>query len=157
MGEHTPMVGLTPMPAVARILSRFDRQHLESFMEVAVSLLDALDPDPDLELNGDELDGNRAEDEAGHYFGGEGPGCPLCDDDTAVDDNGCDDINDDREPEEPFHPSYGIDQSHAEPWHSSTERALMKPHRDRIRRTRCTKLTYGSTNGGHVFTEWRLR
>lgn len=38
-----------PMPAVARILSRYDRAKLEAFVSVAIDLLDVLDGDPDLE------------------------------------------------------------------------------------------------------------
>ncbi len=36
-----------PMPAVARILSRYDRPQLAAFISVAIDLLDALDDDPD--------------------------------------------------------------------------------------------------------------
>jgi len=51
-----------PMPAVARILSRFDRAQLHGFIAVALDLADAMDGDPDLEEDdygepaGDELD-----------------------------------------------------------------------------------------------------
>jgi hypothetical protein len=51
-----------PMPAVARILSRFDREQLAAFMEVAVELIDVMEGDPELEdddpaeANGDEAD-----------------------------------------------------------------------------------------------------
>jgi len=38
-----------PMPAVALILSRYDRQKLASFIEVAIGLLDTLDGDPEAE------------------------------------------------------------------------------------------------------------
>ena len=37
------------MPAVAAILSRYDRNKLASFIEVAISLLDTLDGDPEAE------------------------------------------------------------------------------------------------------------
>jgi hypothetical protein len=68
------------MPAVARILSRFDRPKLEGFIAVAIGLLDVLDGDPDEEANGDELDGDRAEDEAGDFIHNEGgPGCTISD------------------------------------------------------------------------------
>jgi hypothetical protein len=36
-----------PMPAVARVLARYDRAQLAGFIEVAVGLLDVLDGDPD--------------------------------------------------------------------------------------------------------------
>ena len=51
---------IPPMPAVARILSRFQRDQLASFIEVAIGLLDIADPDHDLEDNGDdELTGDE--------------------------------------------------------------------------------------------------
>lgn len=37
------------MPAVERILARYDRESIEAFLEVALELLDTLDGDPDLE------------------------------------------------------------------------------------------------------------
>lgn len=38
-----------PMPAVARILSRYDRPKLEAFLSIAIDLLDTLDGEPDVE------------------------------------------------------------------------------------------------------------
>lgn len=55
--------GFPPMPAVARILSRFDRAQLAGFIAVAIDLADAMDGDPDgedddpAEAAGDERDG----------------------------------------------------------------------------------------------------
>jgi hypothetical protein len=45
---------MPPMPAVARILARHDRQHLAAFVAVAIDLIDAMDGDPDCEAAGDE-------------------------------------------------------------------------------------------------------
>jgi len=49
---------LTTIPGSAspaeRILARFNRSQLAGFIEVAISLLDATDEDPDVEPNGDE-------------------------------------------------------------------------------------------------------
>ena len=93
---------IPPMPAVARILSRYDRPKMEACIAVALDLLDVLDGDADAELNGDEADGSGAEDDFcpqnANWKGA--PGCPISDPDMAADDIGCDDINDDREPEE---------------------------------------------------------
>lgn len=44
---------LPPMPAIARILSRFDRAQLEGFISVAIDLADAMDGDENLEDGGD--------------------------------------------------------------------------------------------------------
>ena len=91
-----------PPAAVTRVLASFDRQQLEGFVAVALDLMDLDDGDPDLEVNGDELDGTNAEDEVGnnHFNYGLGPGCPISDPDSAVDDRPCDDPYQDLEPEE---------------------------------------------------------
>jgi len=49
---HTIPTAASP---VERILSRFDRQQVEAFIEIAIGLLDVAN-DPDVEPNGDELD-----------------------------------------------------------------------------------------------------
>jgi hypothetical protein len=83
----------TPPPpaAVTRVLATFDRNQLEGFIAVAIDLLDLADGDPDLEPNGDELDGSLGEDDFHAQFGF-GPGCPV------ADPGGCE--HDGREPEE---------------------------------------------------------
>lgn len=55
---------IAPMPAVARILSRYDRPRLAAFITVAIDLLDAIDGDPDLEPGGDD-EPREAEGDAG--------------------------------------------------------------------------------------------
>ncbi len=68
----------------------------------------------------------------------EGPGCTISDPDAAADDQGCDDINDDREEEESLVPDYGIDQTAGMlPFHPGVDRAILRVHRDYIRATRC--------------------
>lgn len=67
-----------PMPHIARILSRCDRDEIETFIGVAIDLLDKFDGDPDLEANGDELDGSGAEDDFCSH-NPDGPGCPIAD------------------------------------------------------------------------------
>lgn len=44
------------IPAVARILSQFDRPKLEGFITVAISLLDVMEGDPDLEQDDSDLE-----------------------------------------------------------------------------------------------------
>lgn len=56
LSNHFP-----PMPAVARILSRFNRRQLESFIAVAIDLADALDGDADLEPEEDKGEEERGE------------------------------------------------------------------------------------------------
>lgn len=66
------------MPAVARILSAYDRKSLEAFLSVALDLLDTMDGDADLE------DGTDAEDDfalsaIALQFADSGPGCTIGD------------------------------------------------------------------------------
>lgn len=78
MGVQQQM-GAVPMPAVTAILSRYDRSQLEAFISFAIDLIDLADGDSDLEANGDEHDGNNAEDEILHSSLGGTPGCPVSD------------------------------------------------------------------------------
>jgi hypothetical protein len=98
-----------------RILGKFDRQALASFITVAIELLDVVDGDSDTELNGDEEDGNASEDDFMRHMAN-GPGCPIADSDFAVDDQYCDEPFQDLEPEGGVRiPRYGIDQRHPLP------------------------------------------
>lgn len=67
---------------------------LDIAIEALIELRNALDGDADVEPNGDELDGENAEDSFGPPPGNvaawAGPGCPIADPDMAVDDIGCD-------------------------------------------------------------------
>ncbi len=68
--------------------------------EQLVETLDVVAGDPDLEPDGDELDGNGSEDDFMDHPTHLGPGCPIADPDAAVDDSACDEPNMDLEPEE---------------------------------------------------------
>ena len=77
-----------------QLLSSFTAMQEVSARAAAILLarLDDIDGDPDIELNGDELDGTAAEDDYGHngdWRGG--AGCVISDPDAAADDVGCDD------------------------------------------------------------------
>lgn len=88
-----------PPAAVVRLLARYSRDELASFIAVAIDLLDLAEGDNDVEANGDELDSTLAEDDfCEHRFAGRGePGCPVSDPgedddpDSAADDFACDD------------------------------------------------------------------
>ena len=102
-GSVSAFPATPPMPAVARILARFEREQLAGFIAVALDLIDTLDGDDELEANGDELDGSLGEDDfspqnAPMHLGG--PGCPVSDPDMAVDDHACDEPEQDRECEQ---------------------------------------------------------
>lgn len=106
------------------------------------------DDDP-IEGNGDELDGQPAEDEF-CFHGSDGPGCPIADPDCGIDDVPHDG-GEDNEQESPIYPSYKVDQSAAEAWFPCEGRELMRPHRDRVREIACERYT----SGGRQF--WRFR
>ena len=91
---------------IERVLSTFDRAQLSGFIEVALALLDLADGDPDIEPNGDELDGTAGEDDFyPHSNWLAQPGCPIGDPGGDPCDQG--------EPEEGVlgRPLYGIDQT----------------------------------------------
>ena len=88
-------IGFAPMPAVALILSRFDRAQLGSFVEIAIELMDVAQGDTDLEPEVTEQDDE-----------------PEIDDEPELDDHGGGNVEDEGEPESGVvHPAYGIDQS----------------------------------------------
>ena len=59
------------------------------FLPSLVERLDLIDGDPDIEANGDELDGSGGEDDFTPQGSGfDGPGCALSDPDIGVDDEG---------------------------------------------------------------------
>jgi len=66
MGQLAHFPAVPPMPAVARILSHYDRAKVEAFIEVAIGLLDTLDGDPDAETDDPDLEAN-GDDESGAY------------------------------------------------------------------------------------------
>lgn len=152
MGAIIPHPAMPAAPAaILRTLSRFDRPVLESFITVAIELLDMIGGDPDLEQT-------RAEDDWFDHRG-DGPGCPISDpggagvgeDDEDDDPAGqCDEdgVNtrcpggaafapDDLECG--LTPDWGIDQTTALPEAIvlAADREGMHMHRDRIRATRC--------------------
>ena len=80
-----------PMPAVARILARYDRPKLEAFISVAIDLLDVLAGDPDAEE--DDPAGQHDEDDWNTLlaYSGNGPGCDISDPDREHDGREIDD------------------------------------------------------------------
>lgn len=67
------------------IIARLDHATLGLLIEAAIEEADSREGDPDLEPNGDEEDGTRAEDEAGFFHHDIGPGCPISDPDYGAD------------------------------------------------------------------------
>lgn len=65
-GEVRAFPAAPPMPAVARILSRFDRPALEGFIAVAIELIDTLDGEADTEDDDPpEIDDDPEQDDPG--------------------------------------------------------------------------------------------
>src|SRR5579875_3446662 len=54
------------------------RKAIEKAVEAFLARLDEMDGDPDVEPNGDELDGNNLEDDFMRHADN-GPGCPVAD------------------------------------------------------------------------------
>ena len=101
MGSVSALPAIPPMPAVARILARFERDQLAGFIAVALDLLDTLDGPEDAE--DDDPCGQCDEDgintDLERACTGS-PGCDISDPDYAVDDQRCDEPYQDRECEQ---------------------------------------------------------
>lgn len=126
-----PISGSALPVTFPNLLTTFDRGTIASAIEVMMAVLDAIDGDPDIEPNGDELDGTGAEDDFCDHSDLYGyPGCPISDPGGGDEDG-------------------GQEAEGGEAW--EMDRTLMRPHRDRIRCEACDKITrYG-------VTEYRLR
>ena len=84
-GSASAFPAISPMPAVARILARFERDQLAGFIAVALDLIDMLDDaegDPE-GYEGDTEDAFALSGQALRYH--TGPGCPISD--TGEDDD----------------------------------------------------------------------
>ncbi|MXO85237.1 hypothetical protein GRI38_04265 [Altererythrobacter aurantiacus] len=84
MGAHNiGRASALPSPVLLESAIRhLSRSELADLCEHLIDRLDWMDPDPDLEPNGDELDGTMGEDEfCTHSVPGrlQGAGCPLAD------------------------------------------------------------------------------
>lgn len=72
------------------------RNAVHDMIERLLAWIDEKDGDPDLELDGDELDGNGSEDDFMTHTGDGRPGCPIADPDKGADDDG-EGVDDDTE------------------------------------------------------------
>lgn len=80
-----------------------NRAAIEAMVQDLIDLLDRIDGDPDLEPNGDELDGSRAEDDWWPHYDWSGEaGCPISDPGEEPGD---------REHERTVQAAWGIDQT----------------------------------------------
>lgn len=78
---------LPPLALLSQALPRLTRHEPESVVELLIDRLDTVDGDPDIEANGDELDGTAGEDDFYPHSGRRNhPGCTIGDPDAACDD-----------------------------------------------------------------------
>jgi hypothetical protein len=69
-----------PLDVILSAIPSFPRPVLARLTARLIDHMDQLDGDPDLEPNGDELDGSLVEDEAGIFLSDyRGPGCIISD------------------------------------------------------------------------------
>ena len=72
-----------PLNVLLSAIPSLPRPMLDRLVTRAIERMDEIDGDPDLEPNGDEIDGTNAEDEALYAPHGlplaYGPGCPISD------------------------------------------------------------------------------
>lgn len=136
-----------------RMVDAFNRDEIETAVEVLIAQLDAREGDPDLEnidedggnitdephdCDGDEEDHNSSEDDfIVHAFADYGPGCPLSDPGGLENYGGADNRTLEDDEDDAF--------------------AIRKPYRDYIRRTRCTRTATRAAFGNRVFVEWKLK
>lgn len=162
-----------PIPVLAEALAHLDKEQLGQAIEVMIAMLDATDGDPDVEADdrGGETIAIVADDEAppedgeedpdleqtrdeDDWFdhGANGPGCPLADPDSGIEDDplGCDPEEDfgaeEKGEEDPadwgITPDYGMDQTEPLPFGFtvSSDRDALRPHRNRIREESCVPV-----------------
>ncbi len=87
MNAPTPIATIAnelPPAAVAlvaaRLLNKHSAQEIADAVEILIDVLDLTSGDADVEANGDEEDGDGAEDEeGGHTYYASGPGCEISD------------------------------------------------------------------------------
>lgn len=134
-----------PLALIAQAIPKLTRHDLEALTERLIDYLDEQDGDHDIEPNGDEIDGTGAEDDYGSGSNSgiySHPGCPISDPDAACDDHGCDGDTGTEQDDAVTCLRYGLDQSEPLPINLTLDRTLLKPHRDRIRATRCDRLRH---------------
>ena len=73
-------IALPPVLAFIMGVPAAPRIAIERTIQAAIEALDLIDGNPDLELNGDELDGTAGEDDFYPHSDWQGsPGCPVAD------------------------------------------------------------------------------
>ena len=160
---------MPPMPAVARILARFERVQLAGFVAVALDLIDTMDGDPDDEDNadreasdGDDRDQAHPEWSSLRATQRRAPHNILAgeeDDEDDDPDTGVEDGPRGFDPETDFGAEELGEREDCAPGECSDPIARSE-QRERIRQTRCNKIVYHNSwhgYGGGQQVEYRLR
>lgn len=169
MNALTNFPATAPMPAIARILSRFERDQLAGFIAVAIDLIDAFDGPEDDEDNADHEasdgdDRDQAHPEwtslratqrraAHNSLAGEE------DDEDGDPDTGVEDGPRGFDPETDFGAEELGEREDCAPGECSDPIARSE-QRERIRQTRCDKIVYRNSwhgYGGGQQVEYRLK
>ena len=80
MGKQIRITAPTPEGAILLLLDVCKPADIAAAVDLFIERLDQMAGDPDLETNGDELDGSFAEDDfCDHNLAYPGPGCPVSD------------------------------------------------------------------------------
>ncbi len=69
----------TPLDVLLSVIPSLPRPLLARLTARLIDRMDEIDPDPDVEANGDEQDGTYAEDDFGTHGADIGAGCPISD------------------------------------------------------------------------------
>ncbi len=161
------------------LVEAFDRDEIETGVDLLIAALDARDGDPDIELNGDEADDDgdgrdvaypewdqRARRRKVTAGGSEMPGMTTATEDDedggdTADGNGSEDDFMRHWGEGPGCPiadpgglDAGLPEDDIRP---ITDPALIRVHRDRIRATRCDRIVTPWSYQGMRVIEWRLK
>ncbi len=147
------------LPPTLRFMMGVEQAHpraIDAMLERAIAELDEIEGDPDFEDSTDAEDEFSLSETALDWGRWQGVGCPISDPGGgAVDDEG--EAIDEREEDEGAIPAYGIDQTEGPiPCDWRAERAALRYHRDRIRRTRCRKIVYDNKWSGRRHVQYRL-
>lgn len=139
---HPRRASTPPMPAVARILARYDRASLESFLSVAIDLLDTMDGDPDFEEDDppEDSDVDRCpahDDDPAFWASDNEPGDP---DDREDSDQDCCEAADDGCGAVWRNGQLRYGSERDEPLEEFSEEEVRAEHCHRIQRTRCTPV-----------------
>lgn len=141
MGKHIVIGKAPPMAAALAMILAYDRRDIEAAIEEMIARLDARDGDPDIEANGDELDGTGGEDDFCHHNHA-GPGCPISDPGSGYDEDTEASLGALEDGPAGTLWAYAIAHTDEDECEQGDDPSDLRAHRNYIRRTRCDSLPY---------------